>query len=143
MSRSSRCVCRLLATLLVAGFSAAVVAEDLPAVESPAIPPGQEELLLDMLGKGATLPDGCVLTDGRIEYTVIEASYKCSSGDVILEIAHVSQVLKNDTETGQFTIAVLEGSPVQSLVDEVSARIVKREAEFEWVPPSSDSGADE
>lgn len=129
-----------LALMLAGAFGTAASANGEPPDELPAIPPGQETLLLEMLGKGAALPDGCKLAEGKVEYTVVEAKYQCRSGSVVLEIAHSSEAFDSDTQTGRFAISVMEGSPLPDLVDELSARIVKREADFEWVIPADEPG---
>lgn len=96
--------------------------------------------MLEMLSTGAPLADGCTLVEGKIEFTVVEARYSCRSGDVVLEIAHASQAYSRDTQTEQFAITVMEGSPLPDLVDELSARIVQRESDFEWVMPADEDG---
>lgn len=131
MSRSLRLP---LAMMLIAAVPLMAVGQDgADAVESPAIPPGQEDLLLDMLGKGASLPGGCQIRDGRVRYTVVEVSYTCSLGDVVVELAHSSEALESEVQTRQFALSVLEGSAPTSLIDVLSTRILEREDGFEWV----------
>ncbi len=113
-----------------------------PAPDAPGIPPGQEDLLLGMLGKGAALPGGCSVTDVGVVYTVIEAHYSCSHGEVVLELTHVSEAIDTDTQTADFAIAVLEGSPPPSLVDVVSLRVQEREDSFQWVMPADPDPVD-
>ncbi len=108
------------------------------APDAPGIPPGQEELLLEMLGKGAALPGGCEVKDVGIVYTVIEAHYACRHGEVVLELTHSSEAYDTDTQTADFAIAVLDGSPPPTLVDVLSLRVQEREGAFEWVIPGQD-----
>jgi len=123
-----------LAMMLIAAVPFTAFAQDVTdAVESPAIPPGQEDLLLDMLGKGASLPGGCQIRDGRVQHTVVEVSYACKLGEVVVELAHSSAALESEVQTRQFALSVLEGSAPTSLIDVLSTRILEREDSFEWV----------
>jgi len=133
MSRSLRLPLSLAMMLLAAVPITAVGQDDPGAAESPAIPPGQEDLLLDMLGKGASLPGGCQIRDGRVRHTVVEVSYTCGLGDVVVELAHSSETLESEVQTRQFALSVLEGSAPTSLIDVLSSRILEREDGFEWV----------
>jgi hypothetical protein len=127
-----------LSVLCCAGLGTRVVAEEVAEVSAPAIPPGQEDLLLEMLGKGAKLPDGCKLAAGEVDHTVIEATYDCPLGEVVLELAHPSEGQPTDQETEQFVFTVLNGSPPESLTDAVGALIRSREGEFEWKWPAEE-----
>jgi hypothetical protein len=134
MARPSRL---LVAAAWIAGASLVAIAADEPvAADPPGIPPGQEDLLLDMLGKGVSLPGGCKVGDGRVLHTVVEMSYSCSRGDVVVELAHSSQALESEVQTRHFALSVLDGSAPASLIDVLSARILEREDEFEWVMPA-------
>ncbi len=104
--------------------------------DSPRIPPGQEDLLLEMLGKKTSLPGSCKLEDGRVEYTVVEATYACSLGEVIVELAHASEATDTDVQTEHFAIAVLDGSAPNELIDTLAARVQQREASFVWEFPA-------
>jgi hypothetical protein len=123
----------LVCTLLAAP---AFATEGEPEQAAPAVPPGQEALLLEMLGKGAALPDGCKLAAGEVDHTVIEATYDCAFGKVILELAHPREARPTDEQTEQFVFTVLEGSPPDSLVDAVGALIHAHEDDFEWAWPA-------
>ncbi len=132
----------LAAALLVSAFCSF----PLFAADGPAIPPGQEDLLLEMLGKGKTLPGGCTLDNGQVDYTVVEATYKCRLGEVVVELAHFSEAGDTDLQTEQFAIAILEGSAPASLRESLSAMILAREGDFDWVDPAGDqddSGAED
>lgn len=135
----TRAVAVLIAFLLAPVYAAE---EDGALVDGPSIPPGQEELLLKMLGKGTALPDGCRLTDGRVEYTVVEATYKCRAGEVVLELAHPSEAFRDDVQTEQFTFAVIDGSAPESLTDAVGALIRSGENDFEWTWPATESAGE-
>ena len=104
--------------------------------DGPVIPPGQEELLLAMLGRGTALPDGCALADGRIEHTAVKATYTCPLGDVILVLSHPSVAPATATQTERFALTVDSGSPPISLTDALAARLRAREGEFTWLWPA-------
>jgi hypothetical protein len=104
------------------------------APAGPAIPPGQEELLLEMLGMGAALPD-CELVDGQVNFTVITATYGCTSGEVTYDLSHRSKADRNATPTDQFAITLTSGSPPRGFSDALVSLVRSREAEFEWMWP--------
>src|SRR5438105_71718 len=78
------------AALLCALLCAPALAAANEASGTPVIPPGQEELLATMLGKGAVLPDECKLADAEVDHTTIKAKYTCPGGEVVFELAHPS-----------------------------------------------------
>jgi hypothetical protein len=140
-------VLRLIGSLAAVALSCLCVAalttpafaeEDAAQVSTAAIGPGQEEILLTMLGKGAKIPDGCKLASGEVDHTVVEATYTCPLGRVVLELAHPSEGQATDKETDQFVFTVLEGSPPADLADEVGALIRSHEGEFEWKWPAEE-----
>ncbi|MGH7788060.1 MAG: hypothetical protein ACRERC_14405 [Candidatus Binatia bacterium] len=103
----------------------------------PAIPPGQEELLATMLGKGATLASGCKLTAGSIEHTLVRATYACPEGEVVLQVGHPSTARAALVTTAQFALTTLSGTPPATLPGELTALVKAREAEFAWqMPPA-------
>ena len=103
---------------------------------TPVIPPGQEELLLAMLGRGSAFPDGCTLSDGKVERTIVRATYTCPLGDVVIALSHPEQAPETATETERFALTVDSGSPPDSLLDAVAARVRERESGFEWLRPA-------
>lgn len=123
---------------LIAGFLALCLGAGSVAADDagPVIPPGQEELLLSMLGRDAALPGGCALADGRIERTMVEASYTCGSGVVEIRLTHVGAAPDGAAETEQFAVAIESGAPPASLTDVLAARIRERESNFNWVWPA-------
>ncbi len=125
----------LAALVIGACTSGSAAVEEAPP--APGIPPGQEDLLLAMLGKGAQLPDGCKLGDGRVEYTFAEVGYACRFGEVVVELTHASQARAGDTETEYFAIAVIDGSPPESFTDWLAQRVYDREEDFEWLMPEA------
>ena len=128
-------------SLFVVGALVAGAVEEAPRELPPGIPPGQEELLQKMLGKGADLPGACKLSDGHIDRTVIEATYDCSNGKVVVELAHSSWAVTSDVQTRYFAVGVTKGSPPEGLVDTLAMRILENEDEFEFVEPTLADGS--
>lgn len=125
------------AVLLVAWLGGAAVAQEPrgagPALdEGPVIPAGQEALLAEMLGKEATLPDGCALAEGQVQFAVVTARYTCPGGAVTVELTHPSRAAGAAAETERFAIRVVDGTPPESLVPALAARVREREAGFAW-----------
>jgi hypothetical protein len=96
------------------------------------IPPGREELLAQMLGRGETLPGECKFSNGQIEKETVIATYTCSSGAVAVALAHPGKATPGATITQQFAISVKSGTPAGGLVEALASRIRARENEFEW-----------
>src|SRR5262245_31423224 len=92
-------LCGLLATSVVAADDGGY------AGVYPAIPPGEEEVIASMLGRGVAL-QGCMFTGGGVEYTVIKATYACPGGQVTLQLDHPRNASATSTQTGQFAITV-------------------------------------
>ena len=98
----------------------------------PAIPPGEERLIATMLGKGTRIGN-CKLTRSSVEYTVINAAYKCRHGDrVTLELCHPANATAPSVQTEQFAITLQSGSPPLGFQEALVARIRSREADFVW-----------
>ena len=115
----------LLAPALAAGDEALGNAEAV-------IPPGREQLLGEMLGRGAALPDQCGFAGAQVERSVIRSTYKCPDGDVVFELRHPSTAPAGATLTARFAIIVLSGSPPPDLAGALASRIRSREEAFEW-----------
>ena len=103
-----------------------------PPARAQVIPPGQEELLGAMLGKGAQLPDGCALADGLIDGDAVRATYHCPYGEVVLQLSHPSEHAPQATVTKQFALSVVSGSPRHDLLAAIEALIRAKEPAFEW-----------
>ena len=88
------------AALLCALFAASLVAagDDNYPTGDPVIPPGEEELIGTMLGKGTAL-DHCALISGGVEYTTIKATYRCLGGEVRLELANLRNARASSTQS--------------------------------------------
>jgi hypothetical protein len=117
---------------LAAPFRAALA----DAAAEPAIPPGQADLMLDMLGRGSELPGDCKLQGVGVEYTIAKAIYDCSLGEVVVELSYPTAAEPAEVETDRFALAVLDGSPPEGLLDAVRAVVAEHEADFVWVNPA-------
>src|SRR5947208_3265485 len=113
----------ILVLCLVGGMGAlrtpaAGAAENEPAQgDEPVIPPGQEELLADMLGRGATLPGQCSFANGGVERTTVKAAYTCPGGEVVFELHHPSKAPAGATQTARFAVTVRAGSPPAGMAE--------------------------
>jgi hypothetical protein len=97
------------------------------------IEPGQEALLLAMLGGGAELPGGCRIEGASVEKTVVVARYTCAAGPVRIELHHPSDAPPSAPRTGAFALVVPPGNEVPpAFLDALGARIRDREGAFRW-----------
>jgi hypothetical protein len=135
----------LLTTLATAAVPVLVAFADQAEPGGEAVvPEGRDELLGEMLGKGATLPDGCKLNEGRVEYTTVKATYGCPTGEVVYELSHPSRAGGGAARTDRFALTLQSGSPPAGLEPALIALIRSREAAFEWKwigPPADARGS--
>lgn len=107
-----------------------------PEVSEPTaafvIPPGQDQLLSDMLGMGQALPAGCKFTDGKVERSMVIATYECQGATVVVDLRHPSEAPAGAVSTKRFAVSVRSGSAPAGLVDAIVERVRAREGEFEW-----------
>ena len=96
------------------------------------IPPGQEQLFGEILGRGLAFPGDCSLVSGGMEYSVATATYNCTSGEVVVQLAHPRQAGPNSTTTGRFAVTVTRGAPPPGFTEALLARIRSKEAPFVW-----------
>jgi hypothetical protein len=96
------------------------------------IPRGHEALIGEMLGGEEKIGGGCKLDEGRVDRRTVRATYKCESGDVVLELHHPDDAPSGSLTTERFAVVVASGSPPQALLADVASRIRAREARFEW-----------
>lgn len=110
----------------------------------PAIAAGQEDLLAAMLGREASLPDGCSFTGAGVDYTLVKATYACPGGQVVFTLTYPGKATAAAIRTTQFALTLQGGSPPDSLTDALVALIRAREDAFEWgSTTSSDAGTTE
>jgi hypothetical protein len=101
------------------------------------VAPGQEELLADMLGRGAPPAAGCEFSSGSVEHATVRGGYRCPSGEVGIELRHPSAAPADATRTDKLAIVVVRGAPPADFVAALAARLRSREAGFAWteLPP--------
>jgi hypothetical protein len=104
------------------------------------VPPGQEDLLAQMLGDGATLPGQCKFTDGQVTGPVVRSTYACADGEVVIELHHPDDAPATEPHTAQFAVIVHSGSPPAGLVDAIVSLIRAHESSFHWLDLRPHSG---
>lgn len=98
---------------------------------SHVIPGGQEERVLDMLGRGAVLPSACKLASASIDRSVIFASYECGDKPVTLQLEHPSSRAEGPRTT-QFAL-VESGARAPGLLAAVETTVRQHEPGFHWL----------
>ena len=99
----------------------------------PVLPPGQDEAFATMLGRGATLPDGCVWSGALIDRSFVISQYTCGERLVKLTLKHESDVNAPNAiaRTNRF---VFFGEVPTGLRDELVTRVdLQFRNEVEWV----------
>jgi hypothetical protein len=123
------------------GVPARALEDEAPISDEPVVPPGQDQLLATMLGRGASLPDGCKFAGGVADGPTIRATYSCPSGEVVYELAHPSAAAEAPVQTDRFAVVLESGAPPEALSDVLSSLIRSREEGFEWKAPPDETGA--
>lgn len=97
------------------------------------VPPGQEEILSDILGRGVALPGKCKFDGAEAAASVISSTYACPKGRVTFELRHPAQAAAGATTTAEFALVLKSGSPPAGLTEALVAHIRSREAAFKWL----------
>ena len=116
-----------------------VAADDDEATVDAVIPPGEEQVVADMLGRGAGL-QYCALVSGGIRDNVISGVYNCVGNEVRVELANPRNATATSIQTGQFAVTV-QGSPTAGFQDDLVARVRSAEGSFQWARPERDAPA--
>ncbi len=132
------------ATALLCGSAAmadepAANQDEYEGITEPVIPPGQEDLLADMAGRGATLPADCTMASGEIDGRQVKVTYACPSGSVVVEMVHPSTLGGDAPHSEQFALRVASGSAPPELLPALLERIREREKPFVWRLPTQRS----
>lgn len=107
-----------------------------PAAGGPVIPPGQEQMILDMLGGQADI-GGCRLKTASVKRDVIEAAYGCGSGDARMLTLRYPQGAAGGSETTA-KFAITGGADAdRELAAAVADRVRAHESAFQWVKPEA------
>lgn len=95
------------------------------------IPAGQEELVLDMLGRGEMLPGDCKLMSASIDKNMIVAPYECGGLPATVRLEHPSAGTEGP-RTEAFVLS-LEGNSVPGLLEAIEAAVRRHEGGFRWL----------
>ena len=117
--------------------SAVVAADDDAAAVEPVIPPGEEQVAANMLGRGTGL-QYCTLVSGGIQDNVISGVYNCVGNEVRVELANLRNATATSIRTGQFAVTI-QGSPTAGFEDDLVARVRSAEGSFQWSWPQRDA----
>jgi hypothetical protein len=132
-----------LAAALCALLVTSVVAADDDSPVAPVIPPLDEQLVANLLGRGMTL-NLCTLVRGGVEFDVIKATYTCLvGGEVTLELDHPRNATPTSIRTGQFALTVKSGSPPRGFQDALASLVRSQEGSFQWSWPQREAPADD
>jgi len=127
------CGAAVAAFLVAAPFQSGSAQEAEPTARYEAVvPPGQDELLSVMLGRGAMLPDDCRFNGGGADGPLIQAKYACPGAEVAFELVHPSVATDEATETEQFALTLTSGNAPEGLADALTWLIRSKESTFEW-----------
>ncbi len=109
-----------------------------PSERQAVIPPGQEEALAAMLGRGADLPAGCHFARAQVDGSLITSTYGCSEAEVVIELHHPSAAPAGATETAQFALLLRQGVPPEGFLDGLLARVRAHENTVTWTWTEAD-----
>ena len=115
--------------------SAADAQTPLPTLQpgyAAVVPPGEEELLAQMLGLGATLPAECRFTDGDANGPIIRGDYACGANQATFELHYPSDAPPSAPHTAKFALVLHSGTPPPELTDALLSLIRSKEGAFEW-----------
>jgi hypothetical protein len=105
------------------------------AIGQAVIPPGQEDLLAAMLGRGAELPEACGFAAGQVERSIVRGVYRCPGGEVVIELRHPTVAPMAASRTEKIALVTVRGTPPAALLAALMERVRQREGAFEWLTP--------
>ncbi len=135
-----------LAAMLVAATAAAV---ELPAAatatQAMVIPPGQEQLVTQMLTPDGSWPAGVALEGAEIEGDAVTARYVVAqtSAPLRVQLRHRGAAGMPDAATARFALKVLPGAHAwptatrDAVVAALARQVTSLEASFKWTPASA------
>ncbi|MFT3712997.1 MAG: SGNH/GDSL hydrolase family protein [Archangium sp.] len=95
------------------------------------LPPGQEDAVANMLGRGATLGGGCVWSGASIDRTFIRSEYTCGEQKFSLTLRHPDDQPQLTRRSERFAFDA-DGSTPAALLDDVFARVKAQEESVRW-----------
>jgi hypothetical protein len=96
------------------------------------IPPGEESLLAELLGRGAEPAVGCTFINGAVESALVHARYACAGGEIVVDLRHPDTAPADAVRTAKFALAVSSGTAPAGFIEALVARIRAHEGQFEW-----------
>jgi hypothetical protein len=96
------------------------------------VPPGQEALVAEMLGAGATLASGCRLDGASIGEARIDARYRCAGSGATSTVTLLPPETSAPTGARRTERFLILADPPAGLLDDVEARVRAREAAWIW-----------
>jgi hypothetical protein len=103
-----------------------------------AVPPGQEELVAEMLGRGQPM-GGCRLTQVDMKPASVEGAYQCQddAGTVGIVLEYPSSGKRAAFTTHEFAVSTRDEPPAE-LLEGLRRRIIEREADWRWADVGDD-----
>jgi hypothetical protein len=99
--------------------------------DSAAVPPGQDEVIAEILGRGKIFPGECRFAGGDAGRS-IRATYVCRDGEIVVELLHPGGARASAVNTARFAV-VLRGKPIpDGFADALAANIRSHEGAFQW-----------
>ncbi len=120
--------------LRIAGFALLLMAAPVAkADQGHAVPPGQEDLVAEMLGRGEAL-GGCELTQVDMHPRAIEGTYRCEEvhEGVVVVLEYPSTDPRATFSTLKFAVSARGPAP-DGLLDALRRRILEHEAGWHWL----------
>jgi hypothetical protein len=108
------------------------------------IAPGHEDLVADLLGRGEQIGPACRLVEVQMAKATIQGAYACDglSSSAVVILRHPSAAGPPAAFTTlHFSVAPL-GTVPEALLSALRARIVAREAPWQWAVGVEDPGAE-
>lgn len=109
-----------------------------PAAVPYVLPPGQDDLVAGLLGRGAALPGGCAWQAAAIDHDRVVSRYDCGGRVVEVQLVHASVAPAGASVAGSTALVAGPGAP-PALVDALAARLRARDAALTWARPGPDA----
>jgi hypothetical protein len=134
---------RIRGSAACAAFCLALVGASLATADDnePVVPPGQDNLLAAMLGRGLQLPDGCAFGNGVADGAVVRVSYVCPYGEVVFALVHPTSPWATEVQTDRFALTLQSGAASDALVASLMSLIRAREGAFQWIALGDEAAA--
>ncbi|HEX9051130.1 MAG TPA: SGNH/GDSL hydrolase family protein [Anaeromyxobacter sp.] len=101
------------------------------------LPPGQEDQVAGLLGRGAALTGGCAWRSASIDHDRVIARYDCGGRAVDVQLVHASVAPRGAHVAGSTALVAGPDAP-RALVDALEARLRARGADLGWIASSGD-----